>query len=111
MTVKNSQNTISIGHSQSLHLHILANIIINPRSFLLAKFPDPCIEGHTISKIIFHILVLTECLENISNDIFHWLEVHLEDVDVFFVLFYLFFVEVALVHEFVLVLLFDLLFL
>lgn len=100
---------ISISSIQSFNLKIFLYIIINSRPLFLGQFTHLSIESHTITEIILHILVLGECFQYVTNNIFHRLEVHLQHIDVFLMLFYLFFIQVALVHKLILILFFDLL--
>ena len=94
-----------------LHFQILVDVEVNAGPVFLVQFADPGEHGHVIPEIVLLVVVIGVDLEDIFDDIDEGLEVHFKHVDLFLVLFDLFFVDVALVHELVFVFLFYFLFL
>ena len=72
---------------------------------------DVDIENYVVFDIILVIIIVNPQFESIFEYIFKALAVHLEYIYLFFAFLYLFLIDVALVHESVLVLLLHLFFL
>ena len=94
-----------------LHFQILVDVEVNAGPVFFVQFADPGEHGHVIPEVVLLVVVIGVDLEDILDDIDEGLEVHFKHVDLFLVLFDLFFVDVALVHELVFVFLFYFLFL
>ena len=83
------------------------NMVIDARPIFFIKFTDPSQHGHIISEIILLVFRIRINFHNIFDNIDQRLEIHLKYINLFLMLFYLLFVDVALVHEFVLVFFLD----